>query len=180
VLDESFFHARVALTEEATMAYVIFDLDGTVIDSRHRSMINADGSTNLAHWFENNKPEKIALDTLLPLANTMRLLHKLGHHIIVCTARSWASSPEVKAAHEQFMLDNDLPYDVVLHREEGNMESDASLKVRLLGEYFSVFGLTIETSGATFFEDNLKVIEAMVARRVTCIDANKSNRRLAA
>jgi len=162
------------------MSFVIFDLDGTVIDSRHRSMINPDGSTNLTHWFENNKPEKIVLDTILPLANTMRMLYALKHHIIVCTARSWASSPEVKAAHEQFMLDNNLPHHVVLHRENGNKESDASLKIRLLEEYFSVFGLTIETSGATFFEDNLKVIEAMVARRVTCIDANKSNRRLAA
>jgi hypothetical protein len=46
----------------------IYDLDHTVIDSTHRQATLADGSLDLAHWIENNTPELIARDSLLPLA----------------------------------------------------------------------------------------------------------------
>ena len=162
------------------MAYVIFDLDGTVIDSDHRKATLPDGSLDLAHWFENNTPEKIARDGLLPLAKSMRMIYAAGHTVIVCTARS-IETPEIKAAHDEFFACNDLPFHVFLNREPGNMESDASLKSRLLNNYFISQGFTCAAdANAIMFDDNLKVISAMLSIGITCFDATKQNRRLAA
>lgn len=162
------------------MAYVIFDLDGTVIDSEHRKAALPDGSLDLAHWLENNTPEKIALDGLLPLADQMRRIYAAGHTVIICTARS-AETPEIEAAHDKFFTVNNLPFHVFLSREPGNMESDASLKVRLLNNYFIAEGFTCAAdANAIMFDDNLKVISAMLDIGITCFDATKQNRRLAA
>lgn len=160
------------------MAYVIFDLDGTVIDSSHRHATLPDGSLDLAHWFENNVPEKIMKDSLLPLANTMRKMYDAGHHIIVCTARS-IETLDVKAAHDEFFTVNNLPYHAFLNREPGNMEGDASLKVRLLTEYFRQFGHnSIADARPIMFDDNLKVIDTLLAHGVRMYDAAAVNRNL--
>lgn len=162
------------------MAYVIFDLDHTVIDSSHRQATLADGSLDLAHWFENNTPEKIALDKLLPLAQSMRQIYAAGHTVIVCTARS-IETPEIQEAHDDFFVNNNLPFHVFLNREPGNMESDASLKVRLLNDYFKSEGFTCaRDANAIMFDDNLKVIAAMLEIGIVCFDARKYNERLAA
>ena len=154
------------------MAYIIFDLDGTVICSKHRQATLADGSLDLDHWFENNKPEKIMRDSLLPLASTMRKMHSLGHHIIVCTARS------AQPADFEFCEANNLPYHAFLHREAGNMEGDASLKIRLLSSYFADFGLTIVEAKAIMFDDNYKVIDALMGQGVRMYDATLVNENL--
>ena len=49
----------------------IFDLDGTVIDSSHRALANADGSITLDFWRENSTAEMIAKDKLFPLARNL-------------------------------------------------------------------------------------------------------------
>lgn len=162
------------------MAYVIFDLDHTVIDSSHRQATLPDGSLDLAHWFENNVPEKIMLDSLLPLADSMRQIYAAGHTVIVCTARS-IETPEIQAAHDEFFAKNNLPFHVFLNREPGNMEGDASLKIRLLENYFKSQGFTSAREAcAIMFDDNLKVIAAMLEIGITCFDAKKHNARLAA
>lgn len=162
------------------MAYVIFDLDGTVIDSEHRKAALPDGSLDLAHWFENNTPEKIALDGLLPLADSMRQIYAAGHTVIVCTARS-IETPEIQAAHDEFFAKNNIPFHVFLNREPGNMESDASLKVRLLEDYFKAEGYSCAREATPImFDDNLKVISAMMEIGITCFNAIKYNQRLAA
>ena len=157
------------------MAYVIFDLDGTVIDSDHRKATKADGSLDLEHWFEHNVPDKIMQDSLLPLARIMRQMKALGHTVIVCTARA------IQPADKVFLAVNNLPFDTLLHREIGNMESDSSLKVRLLEQYFIGEGFnSAREAKAIMFDDNLKVIDAMLSIGITCYDATITNKRLAA
>mgnify|MGYP000025344702 CR=1 FL=1 len=158
------------------MAYVIFDLDGTVIDSRHRQATRADGSLDLDHWIARNKPELIMQDSLLPLARVMRIIKRNGHKVIVCTARSY------QIADEEFLWANGLDYDVYLSRAaKGDMRDDASLKVQLLNDYFIGLGFrSVEQAKPMMFDDNLKVIDAMIAIGVTCYDANYANARLAA
>ena len=155
------------------MAYVIFDLDGTVIDSTHRQATKADGSLDLDHWFENNTPSKIMADSLLPLAETMRSLAAAGHTIIICTARA------IQPADKIFLVVNRLPYHALLHREMGNMESDASLKIRLLETYFIERGFRCAADArAICFEDNLKVIEGLTSIGIKCYNATQINKRL--
>lgn len=157
------------------MANVIFDLDGTVINSDHRKATKADGSLDLDHWFENNTPDKIARDSLLPLARIMRNIKAAGHTVIICTARSF------QVADLDFLYDNNLPFDVLLYREPGNMEGDDSLKVRLLSDYFASKGYSsVAAAKPIMFDDNLKVIDAMLKIGITCYDATIANRRLAA
>ncbi len=157
------------------MAYVIFDLDGTVIDSTHRQATKADGSLDLDHWFANNTADKILADSLLPLAASMRAIMAAGHKIVVCTARA------IQPADKLFLAINRLAYDALLHREIGNMESDASLKIRLLETYFIGEGFNCAADAkAIMFDDNLKVIEAMRSIGIHCYDATKINRKIAA
>lgn len=157
------------------MAYIIFDLDGTVIDSTHRQATKADGSLDLDHWFENNTAEKILADSLLPLADSMRSLAAAGHTIVICTARA------IQDADKIFLAVNRLPYHTLLHREIGNMESDASLKIRLLETYFIAQGFdNAAQARPIMFDDNLKVIDAMVSIGIKCYDATQINKRIAA
>lgn len=175
------------------MAYVIFDLDGTVIDSSHRHASKADGSIDLEHWFENATPDKIAKDSLLPLATSMRCMYDAGHTVIVCTARCFSG------ADYQFLFDNDLPFHYLLKREGhfvtsdsdeyadsyfgfiGDNRADGVMKADLLNRLAVELGYTcVGDMNAIMFDDNLSVIDAMIAERVHCFDATKENARLAA
>jgi len=158
------------------MAYVIFDLDGTVIDSTHRQNTLPDGSLNLADWLENNTHEKIMQDTLLPLAAQMRNIKAAGHTVIICTARSF------QIADQEFLASHGLSYDVYLSRGAiGDNRPDGQLKVELLTEYFVSQGFTCaKEANAIMFDDNLKVIAAMLSIGINCFNATKQNERLAA
>ncbi|MGB0790403.1 MAG: hypothetical protein ACPGRT_02875, partial [Flavobacteriaceae bacterium] len=105
---------------------LIFDLDGTTIDSSHRQATLADGTLNLAAWFENATPEKIFQDKLLPLSQQMHKRCKAGDYVIVCTART------MQDADFEFLMDNGLCVDKIISRPKGNMEADAELKRKQL------------------------------------------------
>ena len=96
----------------------IYDLDHTVIDSSHRQATLADGSLDLAHWIENNTPEKIARDSLLPLAKQMRENFKRGAEIVVCTARV------LQCADYEFLREHGLRAHAILSRPIGDNTSD--------------------------------------------------------
>ena len=65
---------------------VIWDFDGTIIDSSHRSNYT-NGRLDLDHWKTNSTKENIFRDTLLPKYEMMRRLHHEGVYQIGCTAR---------------------------------------------------------------------------------------------
>lgn len=157
-------------TELDQMAYVIFDLDGTVICSQHRQLSKPDGSLDLAHWRENCTPENIAADKVLPLARAMRRMHEAGHTIIVLTARI------MQDADFRFLANNDLPFHVALHRDACDERADAEMKVAHLEEYLTAHtGKGIRENNVVMFEDNLSVIDAMMKHDVMCFDANRAN-----
>ena len=173
------------------MAYVIFDLDGTVIDSSHRHATKADGSLDLKHWFDNAKPHMIFQDKLLPLVRAMRSLYAAGHHIIICTARC------LQQADYDFLANNNVPYSHCISREGrfvepgtpdweksyhgfiGDERGDADMKADMLTEFFSKrdlrLGVDVEP---IMFDDNLAVVSRMIKIGVHCLDAGKLNKRL--
>jgi hypothetical protein len=162
------FKARVAVQAPI----VVFDLDGTVICSQHRHLSKPDGSLDLEHWIANCTPEKIFADRLLPLARSMRAMHKAGHHIVICTAR-------VMSEHDLAYLENNgLRFHGLLSRAEGDRRPDAEMKVCLLNKYLFDLGFaSIREANCIMFEDNLTVIDAMVKQGVICINATKENAR---
>ncbi len=152
------------------MAYVIFDLDGTVICSAHRQNTLPDGSLDLEHWLENNTHEKIMGDSLLPLARIMKNMKAAGHKVIICTARSPHPSNHI------FLEEQGLAHDVFLSRGENDFRGDAQLKVELLSEYFASEGFSsIAEAKAIMFDDNLKVIDALIKVGITMYNATIAN-----
>jgi hypothetical protein len=143
----------------------IFDLDHTVIDSSHRQSTLPCGSLDLANWIENNTPENISRDTLLPLADLWKTLDKQGQMIGVCTARV------LQDADYEFLADNGLDYDFILSRPMGDSSKDDDLKERLLNEQ----GIKPEEITA-FFDDNEAVLKRLNELNIEAFDAKIFNK----
>ena len=161
------------------MTTYIFDLDHTVIDSSHRQLTKADGSLDLAHWIENNTPEKIAADSLLPLADFMRdRIHDcgFGEQVIICTAR-------VMGKHDyQFLKDHGLFVPVILSRPMGDNSPDWMLKERLLRQYASDTGRswTRFCRTAEMFDDNKRVLKMVDHYGMAAYNAISLNKQMVA
>ena len=152
----------------------IYDLDHTVIDSTHRQATLADGSLDLAHWIENNTPEKIAQDSLLPLAKQMRENFKRGAEIVVCTARV------LQCADYEFLREHGLRAHAILSRPIGDNTSDHLLKERLLREYARKRGISWARfcKFSTMLDDNQNVIVHLTGLGLWIYDAVPFNERL--
>lgn len=169
------------------MAIVIFDLDGTVIDTSHRYRDLPCGKIDLDFWFANSTPEMIAQDKLLPLAATWRAAYGAGHTVVVCTARDFdpLNGLDLGAVYRDYLAANELHYHALLYRnlagDDHKALSDGDLKIRLLGDYARANGFrSIADMQAVMFDDNLHVIEALQRERVAMINAAKENRRIEA
>lgn len=166
---------------------IIFDLDGTVIDTSHRYRDLPCGKIDLDYWFANSTPEMIAKDKLLPLANVWRRYKAEGYTIVVCTARQFSplNGVDLDAVYTQYLADNDLQYDALLHRimvgSDHETYSDGDLKTRLLNDWAASQGLPSDwRKNAIMFDDNRTVIAKMLRDRLYCVDAIRYNQRLAA
>ena len=133
----------------------IYDLDHTVINSKHRQSTLADGSLDLAHWIENNTPEKIWRDSLLPLAHQWRAQYARGAEIVVCTARV------MQDADYAFLNHHGLHAHTILSRPMGDNTSDWLLKDKMLRRYARERGLSWARLCATsvMLDDNADVID---------------------
>lgn len=148
---------------------LIFDLDGTAIDSTHRQNTLPDGSLNLAKWQENNTPEKIALDTLLPLGEQWS--GGLNKKIAIITARVLGD------ADYRFLAKNNLRYDFIYSRKAGDDTPDAALKRLALYKLASDMGKSMKwlQSFAVMYDDNLSVLRMATKLKVANVDASLYN-----
>ena len=154
----------------------IFDFDGTVIDSSHRQNTLPDGSLDLAHWVENNTPEKILADSLLPLAEKMRSVRSVKDTVAVITARV------IQDADLAFMKRNDLKFDFLFSRAQGNRTPDDLLKRRAILKLARKLQRSMAwmRKNAVFFDDNLAVLDIMTAMGIKTVNATTANERLSA
>ena len=154
----------------------IFDLDGTVIDSSHRQNTLPDGSLDLAHWVENNTPDKILADSLLPLADKMRSVRSGTDTVAVITARV------IGDADLAFMSRNGLKFDHLFSRAEGNNTPDDLLKRRAILRLAKKLQKSMAwmRKNAVFFDDNLEVLGMMESMVIKTINATLANERLTA
>ena len=149
--------------------FVIFDLDGTVIDSSHRKAVKPDGTLDLDHWRENSTPQMIAKDKLLPLAYVMRGIYQSASHrkVIVCTARVMGD------ADYWYLAENDLQCHALISRPPGCRWADPILKHLRLRDCAADIGVSWNRfkSNALMFDDAPPVIQYMNEIGIRCIDA---------
>lgn len=148
---------------------VIFDLDGTTINSDHRHATLADGTLNLEAWKENCTPEKIFQDQVLPLG---KLVSKIGKKAftIICTARNMSD------ADFEFLMDNGICVDKIISRPHGNNEPDAQLKKKQLNSFLSL--KQFKHKNKIMFDDADSVRSTLRKIGITVIHPNKINERL--
>ena len=146
----------------------IYDLDDTTIDSSHRQRKNADGSVDLDHWFANNTADKIAQDSLLPLAEHLRQRNKRGDETMVCTSR------QMTDADYEFVVKNLNPI-YILHRPHGDNTPCGAMKLDLLTRFAQRMGLAWGefVKHSVMFDDNDDVLDTLSQNGLTTIDARK-------
>ena len=154
----------------------IFDLDGTVIDSSHRQNTLPDGSLDLANWIENNTPDRILADSLLPLAEKMRSVRSVKDTVAVITARV------IQDADLAFLKRNNLKFDYLYSRAQGNNTPDDLLKRRAILKLARKLQRSMNwmRKNAIFFDDNLEVLGMMESMGIKTINATLANERLTA
>lgn len=146
---------------------LIFDLDGTVIDSSHRQLAKPDGSLDLDAWRKHSTPEKVAGDSLLPLARLMRHALATNKEVAICTARVLGD------ADRAFLREHGLDAPMVLSRDgEGDNRPDAQLKREKL------LSLGVDLRGATMYDDNQSVLAMARELGINALDATIVNEAL--
>lgn len=146
----------------------IFDLDGTVIDSEHRTPRLPDGRVDVDAFLAMKTHRLVFKDTLLPLARVMReRFRDPNSTVAVCTSRTMS-----KADHH-YLRFHKLHAHLVLHRDSQDRDTpDGVLKTRLLDPILSRF------KSVVMFDDNLEVIDAIRALGVRVINSTLHNQRL--
>lgn len=148
---------------------IVFDLDETCIDSRHRTPRNPDGTVNLEHYMANHTTANVFKDTLLPLARVaMRVFH--SHYVIFCTAR------DMKECDYEFLRIHNLKAHQILSRDKASPEHyrmrDADYKAKWLSPIRNLSRPVI------MFDDEPKVIARMRSLGIVCYNAHSINAKL--
>ena len=152
------------------MKTLIFDLDETVINSKHRTPYFENGDLDLARYKAMQTHKNIFKDTLLPLAKIMKREYKAGKTIIILTAR------EMTKSDYHFLKFHNLKSHVILSRN--NIESehfnltDSEYKLRHLKI------ANIDIKNAIMYDDNRKVKSVLRKHGLTVQCAIKVNKKL--
>lgn len=135
----------------------IYDLDGTLIDSSHRYRTKG-GKIDLAHWRENDTPEKVALDSFLDLYEWLKVdLKRKDTFVILATARACVENDH----NYDFLKHHDIMPDMFIHRQGDNdTRGGAALKIAAIKPLLNLK----QFQGATIhiFEDNIQYLQDMV------------------
>ena len=142
----------------------IFDLDGTLIDSEHRTPRDEDGKLILSEWLALATWENISKDTLLPLSRMFRALKRDNARVMFCTARTLTS------ADRRFLAENALGCQFILSRPEGDNRPDGQMKREMLQEFF----LT-RWQKHQMWDDNPEVRKEVEKIGVVALDAIEAN-----
>lgn len=150
---------------------VVFDLDETVINSKHRTPNYPDGTLNLQGYIENHTPENVAKDTLLPLAREMQRMIKQGYHVAILTAR------DMHACDYEYLAKNGLAAHMIMSRDQVANDhyrlKDGEYKARWLRIMFGDLSQPM-----VMFDDAAPVKSALRKLGIPVLCAHKVNRRL--
>jgi hypothetical protein len=129
----------------------IYDMDGTIVCSRHRYRA-VGGKIDLAYWRENS--HKAMQDSLLPLAAQYKAdLLDPECYVIIATARVMG------LADYEFVNTILGKPDYLISRKEGDSISGGKLKINGLQKFFNL--KNFKNAVAVFYEDNIAYLETV-------------------
>ena len=150
------------------MATIIFDLDETVLDSKHRTPNDAEGNLDLTAYRANHTRGNVFKDSHLPLARIMKQVKKAGHRVVILTAR------DMKKFDYDYLNFHGLHADLILSRNIVDKDhynlSD--------GDYKAKFIIDNALHNAIMVDDNRNVKKKLRRLGMVCLCAHKLNRRL--
>lgn len=152
---------------------VIFDLDETIIDSKHRTPNRADGTLDLDKYFALKNRDSIMRDSLLPLASFFKALDRSENYVVICTARC------MNQDDYDFLDAHNLHAHKILCRPLDGSENsirDGQLKRRKIQRLRNL--LQFRDKPFVMFDDASPVIREMRKIGVICLNAVKVNQRL--
>ena len=152
----------------------IFDLDGTVIDSAHRTPNNADGTLNLEAYIARHTAENVARDTLLPLARLISAAYTSGAYVIILTAR------DMHACDYEFLAAHGIAAHKIMSRDKVKSKKhyysgDGEYKAKWIRPFLN---LRQFKGAAVVMFDDAAPVKTELRRIFPVLCANKVNRRL--
>jgi len=140
----------------------IYDMDGTIVCSMHRFRTLENGKIDLQYWIDNCTPEKIAQDSLLPLADQYKAqLANPEIYVIIATARV------LDQADMEYIKDVLGMPDKIISRN-GRNDTRKGADMKLAGLRFLKNLKQFKNSALHFYEDNIEylypVAEALGAK----------------
>lgn len=144
----------------------IFDLDGTLIDSEHRTPRDENGKLILSEWLALATWENISKDTLLPLSKMFRALKRENARVMFCTARTLTD------ADRRFLNENALGCEFILSRPKGDNRPDGQMKREMLQDFFLT---RWHNHQKLMWDDNPEVRKEVEKIGVVAIDAIDAN-----
>tara|TARA_B100000214_G_scaffold374388_1_gene356976 strand:- start:814 stop:1281 length:468 start_codon:yes stop_codon:yes gene_type:complete len=151
---------------------MIFDLDGTVVNSEWRTPRKKSGSVDISKWVDLATPSNVAKDTLLPLAKVMKKAIASKDFVVVATARVFTD------ADKKFLVDNGINPNIVISRSIKELKKpDADLKWNKLNRLFNL--KQFKNVPKVMFEDNGSVLSKMRENGIVALNSLKVNKRLA-
>ena len=139
----------------------VFDLDGTVIDSSHRALINEQGGINIENWRTHTR-EQILNDIELPLAQFMRdCIADKNIRVWICTSRNLAE-PDMELLEKLGIRGADL----ILSRDKKDNREDVSYKLAKIKKRINL--PSVKQREKIFFDDRADIRQAMSGLGFIC------------
>lgn len=153
--------------------WVVFDLDGTLADITHRlhflKGVKVEGANE---WAGTTKKDWNGFNANLHLdvvKKDIRQLHRMvfdaGYNIAIVTGRSSQYSKQTI----QWLLENNIPYNELHMRPEGNFQSDYIVKQKIYDDHFKHRKIIFVV------DDRDQVVQMWRDNGITCLQCQKGD-----
>ena len=132
----------------------VFDLDGTVLDSSHRALLNEQGGINIEEWRTHTR-EQILNDSEFPLISYMRdCIENPSVRVWICTSRNLS-----RADYELLENLGIRGADLILSRDRNDNREDVAYKIAKIRGKLNL--PSVSKRERVFFDDRADIRQAM-------------------
>lgn len=129
----------------------IFDMDGVLANTHHRTIIDENGLLDLGHWLEHNKPEFVKRDSLdIAAAYYKKCLADPSIYVVICTVR------QIQQHDRDWITENLGMPDMLIYPYENVGSKGAQFKAKALQKFNQL--RQFAKLPKKFHEDNAKYL----------------------